>query len=85
MYRLGYQNNNCIGCVKGGKGYWNKIREDFPETFWEMSKAERFVGHSCIKNCFLDELRSEEHTSELQSHSFISYAVFCLKKKNKKI
>ena len=31
-------------------------------------------------------IRSEEHTSELQSHSFISYAVFCLKKKtnNKK-
>src|SRR5210317_827040 len=26
-------------------------------------------------------LRSEEHTSELQSHSEISYAVFCLKKK----
>src|SRR5881296_4140956 len=25
--------------------------------------------------------RSEEHTSELQSHSNISYAVFCLKKK----
>ena len=25
--------------------------------------------------------RSEEHTSELQSHSRISYAVFCLKKK----
>src|ERR1051326_9321984 len=27
-----------------------------------------------------DGARSEEHTSELQSHSFISYAVFCLKK-----
>src|SRR5213080_5504758 len=27
--------------------------------------------------------RSEEHTSELQSHSGISYAVFCLKKNNK--
>ena len=26
-------------------------------------------------------MRSEEHTSELQSHSFISYAVFCLKQK----
>src|ERR1051326_9402101 len=25
--------------------------------------------------------RSEEHTSELQSHSFISYAVFCFKEK----
>src|SRR3546814_1829150 len=30
------------------------------------------------------ELRSEEHTSELQSLMRISYAVFCLKKKNKK-
>ena len=27
--------------------------------------------------------RSEEHTSELQSHWYISYAVFCLKKKKK--
>src|ERR1051326_5530044 len=25
--------------------------------------------------------KNKEHTSELQSHSFISYAVFCLKKK----
>ena len=31
----------------------------------------------------LSAVRSEEHTSELQSHSFISYAVFCLKKKKK--
>src|SRR3546814_1142116 len=30
----------------------------------------------------LDEDRSEEHTSELQSLMRISYAVFCLKKKN---
>ena len=29
-------------------------------------------------------LRSEEHTSELQSHWYISYAVFCLKKKKNK-
>src|SRR3546814_10844970 len=29
------------------------------------------------------ETRSEEHTSELQSLMLISYAVFCLKKKNK--
>src|SRR3546814_4986336 len=32
----------------------------------------------------LDALRSEEHTSELQSLMRISYAVFCLKKKKKK-
>src|SRR3546814_6493917 len=30
-----------------------------------------------------DRLRSEEHTSELQSLMRISYAVFCLKKKTK--
>src|SRR5213596_4341292 len=28
-------------------------------------------------------IRSEEHTSELQSNGLISYAVFCLKKKKK--
>ena len=33
----------------------------------------------------INEIRSEEHTSELQSHSFISYAVFCLKKKKNQI
>src|SRR3546814_1987616 len=31
----------------------------------------------------LVDTRSEEHTSELQSLMRISYAVFCLKKKNK--
>src|SRR3546814_2515264 len=31
---------------------------------------------------FRDKVRSEEHTSELQSLMRISYAVFCLKKKN---
>src|SRR3546814_8771497 len=31
------------------------------------------------------EKRSEEHTSELQSLMHISYAVFCLKKKNESI
>src|SRR3546814_9480699 len=30
-------------------------------------------------------IRSEEHTSELQSLMRISYAVFCLKKKNRRI
>src|SRR5216110_1370470 len=30
-------------------------------------------------------VRSEEHTSELQSRELISYAVFCLKKKKKRI
>lgn len=56
MYDLGYPNNNCIGCVKGGMGYWNKIRTDFPEVFERRAKQEREIGHSCIKGVFLDEL-----------------------------
>lgn len=60
MYRLGYGNNNCIGCVKGGIGYWNKIRRDFPERFQRMSEIERMVGATCLKDengkIWLDEL-----------------------------
>lgn len=41
MYDLGYPNNNCVGCVKGGMGYWNKIREDFPDVFERMAERER--------------------------------------------
>ena len=56
MYDLGYQNNNCIGCLKGGMGYWNKIRIDFPEIFRLRAEMERRVGGTCIKGVYLDEL-----------------------------
>jgi len=59
MYDLGYNNNNCIGCVKGGAGYWNHIRIDFPEVFKTRAKMERIIGASCIKGIYLDELDSE--------------------------
>lgn len=56
MYKLGFHNNNCVGCVKGGMAYWNKIRQHFPETFDRMAKMERQIGRSCLKKYFLDEL-----------------------------
>lgn len=56
MYDLGYNNNNCIGCIKGGMGYWNKIRVDFPEVFESRAKLERELNDRCLKECFLDEL-----------------------------
>ena len=65
MYRLGYKNNNCIGCVKGQMGYWNKIRIDFPEVFNRMALLERelnvaicksYAGDNKRKRVFLDEL-----------------------------
>src|SRR3546814_10860766 len=40
---------------------------------------------SALCGCQRQTCRSEEHTSELQSLMRISYAVFCLKKKNKDI
>ena len=45
------------------------------------------LSHGCSEffcGCVCRSLRSEEHTSELQSRPHISYAVFCLKKKKKK-
>src|SRR3546814_8774903 len=59
----------------------------FPYTTLFRSRGEgrdpRFRGALCRKS---GPLRSEEHTSELQSLMRISYAVFCLKKKkNKKL
>src|SRR3546814_7015958 len=58
-------------------------------TRWEMIKMAVFpFGRSGIISAAMLGLgralgeRSEEHTSELQSLMRISYAVFCLKKKN---
>jgi hypothetical protein len=63
MYQLGYRNNNCIGCVKGGLGYWNKIRRDFPDVFGRMATLERELNHSCSRDengpVWLDELDPE--------------------------
>lgn len=59
MYKLGYGHNNCIGCPKGGKGYWNKIRRDFPEVFAARAKVQRELGVAFRSGgdlYFLDEL-----------------------------
>src|SRR3546814_10811916 len=48
--------------------------------FFEKRSLEKARLRAFAKN---ETERSEEHTSELQSLMRISYAVFCLKKKNK--
>src|SRR3546814_8655257 len=61
----------------------------------EFGTASRLIGIDPFRLCLAFDqkpqhlagmpatcLRSEEHTSELQSLMRISYAVFCLKKKN---
>ena len=48
--------------------------------FWTILKKDVEPSGEILE-AIKKDFRSEEHTSELQSHSFISYAVFCLKKK----
>ena len=62
MYKLGYRNNNCIGCVKGQAGYWNKIRIDFPDRFAEMAAIERELGRAICKR----EWRDSDGTRHLE-------------------
>lgn len=84
MYKLGYKNNNCIGCVKGQAGYWNKIREDFPDVFEKMAKIERqldvainktYAGDGKRKRVFLDEL--DENAGRYQNEPSIGCGVLC--------
>lgn len=65
MYRLGYPNANCMGCVKAESiAYWQHIRRDFPDRFKMMAERERRFGFALNrqtvkgerKRIFLDEL-----------------------------
>lgn len=75
MYDLGYPNNNCIGCVKGGMGYWNKIRKDFPDVFAKRAKLERDLGSSCINGIFLDEL--DPNRGRMEQEIFPECGIMC--------
>jgi 3'-phosphoadenosine 5'-phosphosulfate sulfotransferase (PAPS reductase)/FAD synthetase len=44
MYQMGYENANCIGCVKGGEGYFRAIALDFPEQFNELADLQESIG-----------------------------------------
>ena len=85
MYKLGYNNNNCVGCVKGQQGYWNKIRVDFPRVFQKMAKQERkmnvaicktYAGDGKRKRVFLDEL--DPNAGRYQPLPDIECGVLCV-------
>lgn len=79
MYRLGYRNNNCIGCVKGGAGYWNKIRKDFPDVFKLRCEQSRMLSAKLIKlngrRMFLDEL--PEGVGDYPTEESIQCGILC--------
>ena len=80
MYKLGYRNNNCIGCVKGGKGYWNKIRVDFPDHFKRMADLEKKKGCTVLKDAdsqpiYLHDL--DPDVGHYPKEADISCGIFC--------
>src|SRR3546814_18551188 len=62
-----------------------EMRQRWRITLPSMSAKTVFVLPTSIASSISPDLRSEEHTSELQSLMRISYAVFCLKKKKNKL
>src|SRR3546814_7083678 len=72
------------------KGYWRDA-ERTALRFRPAPAASRYggtavwSGDNAVRDADGLITRSEEHTSELQSLMRISYAVFCLKKKNTQI
>src|SRR3546814_6088677 len=56
---------------------WNNV-----DALLHTLGNDRFWASTSISKVQLGGLRSEEHTSELQSLMRISYAVFCLQKQN---
>lgn len=69
MYRLGFDHNNCIGCVKSqSPGYWNKIRRLFPDVFDLRVLQSRMLGVKLAKlngqRVFLDEIPRDDTTPD---------------------
>src|SRR3546814_3812773 len=61
--------------------YTTLFRSTAPNHAIRRKTMARLKTTNALKHTLVEQ-RSEEHTSELQSLMRISYAVFCLKKKN---
>lgn len=63
-YLLGYENNNCEGCVKASSArYWNRVRKTAPEVFRRRCEQSRRLGCKLVRwkgeRIYLDELPEE--------------------------
>src|SRR3546814_3149992 len=71
-------------CDQDGKMLGDSAPESGKPLFSTRAYATQLSeANALIERIINDNLRSEEHTSELQSLMRISYAVFCLKQKKK--
>lgn len=72
IYKLGYPNANCIGCVKAtSPTYWNLVRQTFPEVFEQRATQSREIGARLVrvkgKRMFLDELPADAKGGKIKS------------------
>lgn len=64
MYRLGYPNANCIGCVKAqSPTYWNHVRRHHPAVFERRAEQSHRIGCKLVlhkgKRIYLHELPAD--------------------------
>lgn len=81
IYKLGYPNANCIGCVKASSAtYWNHVRKVHPKIFNERSDQSRDIGAKLVKykgeRLFLDELPKNAKGRTMKNLDF-ECGIFC--------
>ena len=81
VYKMGYPNANCIGCVKAtSPTYWNHVRRNNPKEFEERAKQSREIGAKLVRvngeRIFLDELDPEAKGRPMKSYDF-ECGIFC--------
>jgi hypothetical protein len=67
MYALGFQNNNCIPCVKAtSPAYWALVRKQFPAEFARMVELSHRLGVRLARlggqRVFIDEIPDDHPT-----------------------
>jgi len=85
IYKRGYPNANCIGCVKAtSPEYWNLVRRKDPEVFAERAEQSRLIGAHLVRykgqRIFLDELPSDAKGRSIKSMT-IECGIFCEQRK----
>lgn len=86
MYGLGFNNNNCLGCVKaGGVAYWSLVRKHFPDVFRKRCEQGRAIGARTLMlhdvHVFLDQLPPDKGALPDDTEK-IECGVFCVGEAN---
>ena len=83
IYKLGFPNANCIGCVKAtSPTYWNLVRKTFPEIFKERAKTSEELGVNLVRykgeRIQLKNLPKDAKGRDLKNYNF-ECGIFCMK------